>query len=242
MYQITKRLCGKSRNVNTPVKDKQGALLASEKEQQDRWSEHFKEVLNRPVPETTVDIPEALEDLDICTDIPSKEEIQEAINSLKINKAPGNDQLTAEMFKTDPLTATEILHPLFKKIWEDNALPSTWSEGTIVKILKKGDLTNCNNWRGITLLSIPSKIFSKIIMNRMKTSVDNTLRKEQAGFRKGKGCSDNILSLHCEISSSSVRNGKDNSFLTLLILRRHSTAYTETAFEKFSVAMGYHKR
>ena len=195
VYQITIRLCGKGRNVNTPVKDKQGVLLTSEKEQQERWAEHFKEVLNRPDPETTADIPEAEDDLDICTEVPSKEEIQEAIKSLMNNKAPGNDQLTAELFKTDPITATEILHPFFQKIWENNTIPTTWSEGTIVKIPKKGDLTNCNKWRGITLLSIPSKIFCKILVNRMKTAVDTTLRKEQAGFRRGKGCSDNIFIL-----------------------------------------------
>ena len=63
-----------------------------------------------------IDIQEAVEDIDICTEVPSKEYIQEAIKSLKNNKAPGNDQLTAELFKSVPETATEILYPLFKKI------------------------------------------------------------------------------------------------------------------------------
>ena len=57
--------------MNAPVKDKQG-LLTSEKEQEERWTENFKEVLNRPDPETTVNIPEAVEDIDMCTDVPSK--------------------------------------------------------------------------------------------------------------------------------------------------------------------------
>lgn len=65
-------------------------------------------------------------------------------------------------------------------------IPTTWSEDNIVKLPKKGHMTDCNNWRGISLLSIPSKILSKIIVNRNKTTVDNKLRTEQAGFRKGK--------------------------------------------------------
>ena len=60
------------------------------------------------------------------------------------------------------------------------------------KIPKKGDLTNCSNWRGITLLSIiPGKIF--IIMNRMKTAVNNIYYgKNRQDSGKEKRCSDNI--------------------------------------------------
>ena len=60
---------------------------------------------------------------------------------------------------------------------------------------KKGDLTNCNNWRGITFLSIPSKVFSRIIINRINSAVDANIRQEQAGFRKGRGCCDQDLVL-----------------------------------------------
>jgi hypothetical protein len=48
-------------------------------------------------------------------------------------------------------------------------------------------LTNCNNWRGITLLSIPSKVFCIVLISRITEAVDKKLRQEQAGFRKGRG-------------------------------------------------------
>ena len=115
VYKITEGLFGKGRNVNAHVKDKQGALLTLEKEQKERWTKHFKEVLNRPDSETTVDILEAMEDIDICTELPSKEE---AIKAERTTGHQGmNDQLTAELFNSDPVTATEILLPLLK-IWE----------------------------------------------------------------------------------------------------------------------------
>jgi hypothetical protein len=60
---------------------------------------------------------------------------------------------------------------------------------------KKGDLTKCDNWRGISLLSIPSKIFGKILVNRMKKEVENILRKEQAGFRTGGNTVNHIFTL-----------------------------------------------
>ena len=46
VYKITKLICGKySGNRNVPIRDKQGQLLTSDKDQEARWVEHFKEVL-----------------------------------------------------------------------------------------------------------------------------------------------------------------------------------------------------
>ena len=65
----------------------------------------------------------------------------------------------------------------------------------IIKIPKKGSLSDWNNWHGITLLSVPSKIFCKVIIQRITQAVDDILRNEQAGFRKGRGCTDQIFTL-----------------------------------------------
>jgi hypothetical protein len=57
-------------------------------------------------------------------------------------------------------------------------------------------LTNyCNNWRGIILLSIPSKVFCIVLISRNTEAVDKKQRQEQAGFRKGRGCIDHIFVL-----------------------------------------------
>jgi hypothetical protein len=62
----------------------------------------------------------------------------------------------------------DALHPVFHKIWEKAVvIPNSWSEGNIIRIPKSGDLTNCNNWRGITLLSIPSKVFCIVVISRI---------------------------------------------------------------------------
>lgn len=57
-------------------------------------------------------------------------------------------------------------------------------------------MRDCNNWRGITLLSIPSKIMAKIIEQHLTEAVDKKLRNEQAGFRKGTRGIDQIFALH----------------------------------------------
>ena len=88
-----------------------------------------------------------------------------------------------------------MLHPLFEKIWNEGEMPNDWKCGLLIKIPKKGDTANCDNWRGITLLSIPSKVFTRILLNRIKEHVNHRLRKEQAGFRPNHSCIDQINKL-----------------------------------------------
>ena len=59
-----------------------------------------------------------------------------------------------------------------------------------MKIPKKGDTTECTNWRGITLLSVVSKVFTRINLTRIQQAVDRRLRREQAGFCKGRSCTE----------------------------------------------------
>ena len=137
--------------------------------------EHFKEVLNRPAPEEEPEILETEEDLSIETGSPKQEEIIAAIKSLKNHKTPGKDHLNAELFKAATVTAASILPPLFDTIWNRKKIPDDWNQGIIIIINnnnKKGALSECNNWRGITLLSIPSKILAKIIMKCLSLAVD----------------------------------------------------------------------
>ena len=59
----------------------------------------------------------------------------------------------------------------------------------------EGDLTNCNNQKGIMLLSVTYKVLSQIVLNRLTTTVDPLLRKEKAGFKKGRGYANQIFTL-----------------------------------------------
>ena len=88
-----------------------------------------------------------------------------------------------------------MLFVLFLHIWQEEQIPDGWHRGLIVKFPKKGDTTECTNWRGITLLSVVSKVFTRIILTRIQQEVDRQLRREQAGFRKGRSCTEQIFTL-----------------------------------------------
>ena len=96
------------------------------------------------------------------------------------------------MLKADIDLSAKILTDPFRKIWRQEKIPTDWSKGVIIKLPKKGDLKNCYNWRGIMLLSIPSKFLCKVILNRIDEKIHNKLG-EQARFRAIRGCVDQIF-------------------------------------------------
>ena len=133
--------------------------------------------------------------LNINISPPNETEVKCAIKATKSGKAAGSDSIHAEMLKADLNTSVKILTDLFRNIWNKNVIPEDWAKGLIAKVPKKGNLQNCNNWRGITLLSIPSKVFCRILLGRIDSAIDTKLRQEQAGFRKGRGCIDQIFTI-----------------------------------------------
>lgn len=193
--------------------------------------------MNRSPPMTEVDIQEAEADLDIIAEPPTKEEIVAAIESLKNGKAPGQDNLNAELLKADRELAAKLLLPLFTAIWEERRTADDWSEGIIVRIPKKGNLSNCSNWRGITLLSNPSKILAKIIIQSISSAVDQ--RNSLALGKEGDALAKYLPHV---TSLSNVQSGRDNSTSTLWILREPLVASTETASGEHCECMESHNR
>ena len=88
-----------------------------------------------------------------------------------------------------------MLYEIYAKVWEEETIPEDWKEGHLVKITKKGNLENCNNYRGITMLSVPGKILSRIILQKLIDVLDEILRDQQMGFTKNRSCTDHIATL-----------------------------------------------
>jgi hypothetical protein len=68
-------------------------------------------------------------------------------------KSPGSDQIPAAMIKKGGDTILSAIHKLINSVWNKEVLPDQWKESIIVPVHKMGDKTDCNNYRGISLLS-----------------------------------------------------------------------------------------
>jgi len=65
------------------------------------------------------------------------DEIRKAIRQLRNNKAPGYDDIPAELLKADIETASEVLFVLFKHIWQEEQIPDDWHKGFFVIIPRR---------------------------------------------------------------------------------------------------------
>ena len=125
-----------------------------------RWSEHFQKLLNVPgdIDRKALDnIPQRINKTNL-DEIPTMDEMARAIAGLKDGKAPGGNEIPAEVWKHGGDNLFSILHQLITNAWEVGSVPQAWKDARIVTIYKKGDRTDCGNYRGISLLSIPGKI------------------------------------------------------------------------------------
>ena len=76
---------------------------------------------------------------------PSQEEMEKAIRNLKINKAPGEDDIIEELIKNASQELKTRLYALICKIWRDEKMPDDWKIGLIVPLFKKEDKMKCEN-------------------------------------------------------------------------------------------------
>ena len=88
------------------------------------------------------------------------------------------------------------LHAVLCSDWNTGIISTEWKRGLVVPLWKgKGDRQDCNNYRGVTLLSVPGKVFARIIIDRVHHHLLEHQHPEQSGFRPKRSTIDHILAL-----------------------------------------------
>uniref|UniRef100_A0A7N8Y8H8 Reverse transcriptase domain-containing protein n=1 Tax=Mastacembelus armatus TaxID=205130 RepID=A0A7N8Y8H8_9TELE len=70
-----------------------------------------------------------------------------------------------------------------------------WQTRVVVPLFKKGDRRVCSNYRGITLLSFPGKVYARVLERRIRPVVEPRIQEEQCGFCPGRGTLDQLYTL-----------------------------------------------
>jgi hypothetical protein len=117
---------------------------------------------------------------------PSAFEFEMATEKLKSYKSPGVDQIPAELIKAGGSKTCCEIHKLIISIWNKDELPDQWKESIIVPVYKKGDKTDCSNYRGISLLSTTYRILSNILLSRLTRYAEEIIGDHQCGFRRNR--------------------------------------------------------
>ena len=198
-YQLVKDLTTEKQGKSTTIQDKSGKCLTEENEILNRWTEYCSDLYNY---ETDGD-PIVLD----CPQISDeehhpilREEVEAAVKALKMGKSAGVDNIPAELVQAGGEAMIDILTAICNKIWKTGEWPTAWTQSLVITLPKKGNLQLCQNYRTISLISHPSKVMLKIILNRLQPQAEEIIAEEQAGFRAGRSTTEQIFNLRilCE--------------------------------------------
>jgi len=129
----------------------------------------------------------------VCDSPITLDEVQTAIGKLKKNKSAGEDDIRGEMLQALNPDGVAKLHEIISQAWVQGQVPQDWRNATIVPIFKKGNKKQCSNYRGISLLSVPGKVYARVLLDRLKLITDSLIDEAQAGFRTGRGVRDHLF-------------------------------------------------
>ena len=144
-----------------------------------------------------------------------------------MSKAGGGGGIPVELFQILKDDAVEVLHSIYRQIWKSQQWPQDWKRSVFILIPKKGNAKECSNYHTIALISHTSKVMLKILQARLQQYMNRELPDVQAGFRKGRGTRDQI------VSSKKQESSRKTSTSTLLTTPKSFTLWITTNCGKF---------
>ena len=221
---------------STAVRDENGNSCSTTDSQHQRWRRHFSNVLNI-TSQFSKDELAKVQQRPIrsqMTDLPTMEELIKAVDKLKNGKAGGSSGVLPEMLKAACCDCEflDLLLSFVHQAWKERKVPKEWTDTVLVPIPKKGDMANCDNWRGIALLDVVGKVVARIVQGRLQDLAEEVLPEYQCGFRRGRGCSDMIFTVRQMVEKSWEHKAK--AFLVFIDLRK---AYDSVPREAMWVAL-----
>ncbi|KAL8607444.1 hypothetical protein ACOMHN_004418 [Nucella lapillus] len=115
---------------------------------------------------------------------PTSEELSKAIDSLTCGMAPGIDGIPPDRIKHCKTTLMQPLYDVLCQCWKDGSVPQDMRDAKIVTLYKnRGERSDCDNYMGISLLSIVGKLYARVVLVRLQQLAERVYPESQCGFR-----------------------------------------------------------
>ena len=198
MYDGIKLALGPTQKKAAPLKSATGVIIQDRAQQMERWVEHYCELYGREnlVTEEALNAIECLPMISELDREPTLEELSLALDSLASGKAPEKDGIPAEVLKCCRETLLPELHKILRLCWRQGEVPQDMRDSNIVTLYKnKGDRSDCNKYRGISLLSIVGKLFARVALKKLQVLAERVYPEPQCGFRANRSTIDMVFSI-----------------------------------------------
>lgn len=137
------------------------------------------------------------------------DEVDSALSATKIGKAAGFDCIYPEFLVKSGPRVRKWMARFFSDVMLNNKLPLLFKKTKIIALLKPGKSPDQpENYRPVALLSVMLKLLERLLYNRWYPLIDEVVPQDQAGFRSGRSCTDQVLALTNFIESGFQRRLK----------------------------------
>jgi len=146
-------------------------------------------------------------------------EVKWALGSITTNKVSGGEGTPVELFQILKDDAIKVPHSVCQQIWKTQQWLQAWKRSVFIPIPKKGNATECSNYRTIAFISHASKVMLKILQARFQQYMNHELPDVQVGFIKARGTRDQIANIRWITEKSKKVPEKTSTSALLTTLR-----------------------
>ncbi|KAG6459211.1 hypothetical protein O3G_MSEX011269 [Manduca sexta] len=223
--KIVKNGISKSKSWITCLKDQNGTKYQNKARIMDICTDFYKSLYSDPQNHLTTNLyknnvyscPETISPITAI-------EVHTVLKSMKYNRVPGEDGICTEIMKIAEYNLRPHIFNLFNLILKSGNFPANFCHSNIILLHKKGEKSNINNYRPISLVAHLYKAFVKIIHNRIEEQLDLEQPPEQAGFRKGLSTTDHLHTINQLIEKNTMNTIFPFTW-PLSIILKHLTAF-----------------
>ena len=209
-WHILKSILGQTSDSQIPPLHVDNEIIVNDRQKAVAFNDFFVKAsdlddTNHPLPEDDLNVHTQLNFIEI-----SETEVMDQLNIINTNKAYGPDGIPPRILKEAKNIICKPLTQLFNKSLQMHTFPTMWKRANVLPIFKKGDKNALGNYRPISLLSIMSKIFEKIIFKHVYNHFkDNFLISIwQSGFQPSLSTVTQLTELYHEFCKT-VSKGKE---------------------------------
>jgi hypothetical protein len=161
------------KRIISSIKDKNGLLLTEKEKITERCAEYYKDIYSSLAQRPTIKINLQETVPDVMTN-----EVIHALKQMKDGKAIGKDEIPIELIKQAGYETWVEIAKLFTKCLKNREVPEDWNSAIVILLHKKGDKSDLNNYRPISLISHMSKLFTRVIKNRIEKQLEENQPRE----------------------------------------------------------------
>ena len=192
------------------LKKEDGTYTTNDKEKADILDKLFSSVFTRENKEHIPSIPpgEKSQGIYLPDIIITEEAVEEKLASLDPCKTPGADNLHPRILKELSKSLAKPLALIFNKSLQNGKLPSDWKKANVTAIFKKGEKSEANNYRPVSLTSVVCKVMESFIRDSIQNFLGDIqlYSKCQHGFRRKKSCTTQLLEVMDDFSKFYDKN------------------------------------